>query len=143
MDTFVGTWDYHHELSDENEKKFMKDLKFDDKLTDKLIDSKTQVVITKVGENLKCRTISMDGEFDQEDIIYFDGNDSSMRLPDGREITGTYAFKDGKMFAENLKIKDLPNVIVKHSVVVKDGWMKETYEIPAENLTTVTNYKKA
>ncbi|XP_074650369.1 fatty acid-binding protein, liver-like [Tubulanus polymorphus] len=142
MDAYLGTWEYHHELADENEQKFLDDLKMDKEMVKKLLKSKPKVKVTKVGANLLLKMETVGGEFDSEYTIYLDGKDSVVQLPDGRKATGKYSLKDGAMRAENLKVENVPGISVNESMVVKDGWLIVTMVIPEEKLTTVANYKK-
>ncbi|XP_074651778.1 uncharacterized protein LOC141906404 [Tubulanus polymorphus] len=142
MEAHLGTWEYHHELADENEQKLLDGLKIDKEMVKKFLKSKPKVKVTKVGANIHLKMETVGGEFDTEYTIYLDGKDSVVQLPDGRKATGKYLLKDGVIRADNMKIESVPGISVNESIAVKDGWLKVTMVIPEENLTTVVNYKK-
>ncbi|XP_074651438.1 uncharacterized protein LOC141906129 [Tubulanus polymorphus] len=142
MEAFIGTWEYHHELADENEYKFLDEIKMDKKIVETLIASKPQVVIKKAGANLHCRMFSKDGKFDEEMTIKLDGTKSDIILPDSRKAKGTFVLKKGELACEDMELLDLPGVIVSEILSVKDDVMKDTLAVAAKNLKTVMTYKK-
>ncbi|XP_074651740.1 uncharacterized protein LOC141906384 [Tubulanus polymorphus] len=142
MEAYLGTWEYHHELADKNEQKFRDDLKMDDETVKKILASKPIIRVMKVGENMRIKLETAGGEFDQDDIFYLDGKDSTIQLPDGRKARGKFSLKDGIMRADNMKLDNVAGLTVNETMVVKDGWMTVTMVIPEENLTTVAKYKK-